>query len=96
VQHLDFLDQHQKDVFKTFGEISQKEIVIQASQRQRWFDQGQSLNLMVHPQASLKDVNSVMIMAWKLGVKSLYYQRGTNPAQELSRSLLTECATCEG
>ena len=96
VQHLDFLAEIEKDTFKTFGEISQMEIVIQASQRQKWVDQGQSLNLMVHPDSSLKDVNSLMIEAWEMGVKSLYYQRGTNPAQELSRSLLTECATCEG
>jgi ribonucleoside-diphosphate reductase alpha chain len=95
VQHLDFLTEKERDTFKTFGEISQKEIVIQAATRQKHVDQGQSLNLMVHPRASLKDVNAVMIEAWKLGIKSLYYQRGTNPAQELSRSLLTECATCE-
>lgn len=95
VQHLDFLSEDERDVFKTFGEISQKEIVIQASQRQKYVDQGQSLNLMVHPSASPKEVNEVMIEAWKMGVKTLYYQRGTNPAQELSRSVLTQCETCE-
>ncbi len=49
VQHLEFLTQEEKDVFKTFGEISQKEIVIQAAQRQKHIDQGQSLNIMIPP-----------------------------------------------
>ena len=49
VQHLMFLSDHEKDVFKTFGEISQKEVIIQASIRQKFIDQSQSLNLMIHP-----------------------------------------------
>ncbi|MFA9261840.1 MAG: ribonucleoside-diphosphate reductase subunit alpha [Undibacterium sp.] len=94
VQHLDFLSEHEKNVFKTFGEISQNEIVIQAAQRQKYIDQSQSLNLMIHPDTSLKDVNQLMISAWRLGVKTLYYQRSTNPAQEFARSLLL-CSSCE-
>lgn len=94
VQHLDFLSETEKDVFKTFGEISQKEIVIQAAARQKFIDQSQSLNLMIHPKTSPKDVNQLLIFAWEQGVKSLYYQRGTNPAQELGRNLL-HCASCE-
>jgi ribonucleoside-diphosphate reductase alpha chain len=94
VQHLDFLSQHEKDVYKTFGEISQKEIVIQAAQRQKYIDQGQSLNLMVAPSVKAKDVNELMIFAWEQGIKSLYYQRSANPAQELARSIL-ECTTCQ-
>lgn len=94
VQHLDFLSQHEKDVYKTFGEISQKEIVIQAAQRQRYIDQGQSLNLMIAPSVKAKDVNELMIFAWEQGIKSLYYQRSANPAQELARSIL-ECTTCQ-
>lgn len=95
VQHLDFLDQEEKDVFKTFGEISQKEIVIQAAQRQRYVDQGQSLNIMIPPTTKPKEVNELMIFAWEQGIKSLYYQRSANPAQELARSILT-CSSCEG
>jgi len=94
VQHLDFLTQEEKDVFKTFGEISQKEIVIQAAARQKYIDQGQSLNLMIPPNTKPKDVNDLLIFAWESGIKSLYYQRSANPAQELARSILS-CASCE-
>lgn len=94
VQHLEFLTQDEKDVFKTFGEISQKEVVIQAAARQKYIDQGQSLNLMIPPNTKPKDVNDLLIFAWENGIKSLYYQRSANPAQELARSILT-CASCE-
>jgi ribonucleoside-diphosphate reductase alpha chain len=94
VQHLDFLSKEEKDVFKTFGEMSQKEIVIQAAQRQKHIDQSQSLNLMIPPSASPKEVNSLLIEGWEMGVKTFYYQRSANPAQELARSILT-CASCE-
>ena len=94
VQHLDFLSQDEKSVFKTFGEISQKEIILQAAQRQRFIDQGQSLNIMIPPNTKPKEVNELMIFAWEQGIKSLYYQRSANPAQELARSILT-CKSCE-
>jgi ribonucleoside-diphosphate reductase alpha chain len=94
VQHLEFLSDNEKDVFKTFGEISQKEIIIQASQRQKYIDQGQSLNLMIPPNTKPKEVNELMIFAWEQGIKSLYYQRSANPAQELARSILS-CKSCE-
>ena len=94
VQHLDFLTEEEKDTFKTFGEISQKEIIIQAAQRQKFIDQGQSLNLMIPPNTKPKEVNELMIFAWEQGIKGLYYQRSSNPAQELSRSILS-CSTCE-
>jgi ribonucleoside-diphosphate reductase alpha chain len=94
VQHLDFLSQEEKDVFKTFGEISQKEIIIQAAQRQKYIDQGQSLNLMIPPNTKPKEVSELMIFAWEQGIKSLYYQRSANPAQELARSIMT-CKSCE-
>jgi ribonucleotide reductase alpha subunit len=95
VQHLDFLSQEEKEVFKTFGEISQKEVVIQAAQRQKYIDQSQSLNLMIPPSASPKEVNSLLIEGWEMGIKTFYYQRSANPAQELARSILT-CSSCEG
>ena len=94
VQHLDFLSREEKDVFKTFGEISQKEVVIQAAQRQKYIDQAQSLNLMVPPTASPKEVNNLLIEGWQMGVKTFYYQRSANPAQELARSIMT-CSSCE-
>jgi ribonucleoside-diphosphate reductase alpha chain len=93
VQHLEFLSQEEKDVFKTFGELSQKEIIIQAAQRQKYIDQGQSLNIMIPPTTKPKDVNELMIFAWEQGVKSLYYQRSANPAQELARNIL-DCQSC--
>ena len=95
VQHLDFLTQEEKDVFKTFGEISQKEIVIQASQRQKHIDQGQSLNIMVSPKCPPKQVSELLIFGWEQGIKSFYYQRSANPSQELARSILN-CSSCEG
>ena len=95
VQHLRFLTSEEKDVFKTFGEISQKEVVIQASARQKEIDQGQSLNVMIPLEASPKEVSELLIEGWKLGIKGFYYQRSANPAQELSRSILT-CSSCEG
>ena len=94
VQHLEFLTAHEKDVFKTFGEISQKEIIIQAGARQRYIDQGQSVNLMIHPETPLKEVNELVLFAHESGLKSLYYQFGTNPAQELGRSLMN-CQSCQ-
>ena len=92
VQHLE-LDENTKNVFKTFGEVSQKEIVIQAAQRQKYIDQGQSLNLMIHPATPPKEVSQLLIFGWENGIKTFYYHRGTNPAQELYRNLLN-CAAC--
>lgn len=95
VQHLDCLLDVEKAVFKTFAEISPKEIIIQAAQRQKYICQSQSLNLLIDPGVPAKDVNALMIEAWRLGVKSLYYQISKNAAQQLSRSILT-CSSCEG
>jgi len=95
VQHLDCLTEHEKDVFKTFAEISPKEIVIQAAQRQKHIDQGQSLNLMIHPSIPTKDVNALLVDAWKMGIKGFYYQISINAAQSFARKIL-ECKSCEG
>ncbi len=94
VQHLDFLSQEEKDVFKTFAEISQMEIIQQAADRQVFIDQGQSLNVMISDDVPLKDVNQLVIKAWELGIKTLYYQRGVNQAQAVGRDILN-CAVCE-
>jgi ribonucleoside-diphosphate reductase alpha chain len=95
VQHLDFLSDEEKAIFKTFGEISQKEVVIQAAQRQKFIDQGQSLNVMVSPKCPPKQASELLIFGWEQGVKSFYYQRSANPSQELARSILN-CSSCEG
>lgn len=93
VQHLDFLSNDEKDIFKTFAEISQKEIVIQASARQKYIDQTQSLNLMIPANARPKDVSDLLIEGWRLGIKTFYYQRSSNPSQDLARKIF-ECASC--
>jgi len=95
VQHLDFLSEREKMVFKTFVEISPKEIIIQASQRQKYIDQSQSVNLIIDPNVPIKELNQLLIEAWELGVKSLYYHISMNAAQQYSRSILT-CQSCEG
>ena len=92
VQHLDFPT---KEVFKSFVEISPKEIVLQAAQRQQYIDQSQSLNLMIDPSIKAKDINQLYLYAWEEGVKTLYYQFSQSSAQAFSRNIL-ECASCEG
>ena len=93
VQHLSFLSEHEKNVFKTFGEISQLEIIQNAAAMQKHIDQGISLNTMVHPDTPLKEINKLFYTAWELGIKTLYYQRSANMAQEVSRNLM-ECSSC--
>ncbi len=95
VQHLtDILDEKERDVFKTFPEINQMNIIQQAAARQRYIDQGQSLNIMIHPDTPVKDINMLYVEAWKLGIKALYYQHSMNAAQQFNRKLLT-CESCE-
>ncbi len=91
VQHLDFPT---KEVFKTFLEISPKEIVLQTAQRQQYIDQSQSVNLMIHPSIPAKDINQLYLYAHEEGVKTLYYQYSQNSAQAFSRNIL-ECVNCE-
>ena len=93
VQHLEFLSKEEKDVFKTYSEIDQMDIIYQAANRQNYIDQGQSVNLMVHPDMSAKEINKLYITAWKLGLKSLYYQHSMNAAQKFKQK--KECASCE-
>jgi ribonucleoside-diphosphate reductase alpha chain len=95
VQHLACLDENEKNVFKTFSEISQVDVIKLAAQRQKYIDQGQSVNVMIHPDTSAKDINKLHMLAFDEGLKSLYYQHSINAAQEFSRDLL-ECSSCEG
>lgn len=91
VQHLDFPT---KEVFKSFIEISPKEIILQAAQRQKFIDQAQSLNLMIHPSIPTKDINQLYLYAHEEGVKTLYYQFSQSSAQSFSRNIL-DCVSCE-
>tara|TARA_R100000742_G_C4278324_1_gene100992 strand:- start:544 stop:2169 length:1626 start_codon:yes stop_codon:yes gene_type:complete len=92
VQHLNFPS---KEVFKSFVEITPKELVLQAAQRQKFIDQSQSLNLMIHPSVPAKDINQLYLYAHKEGVKTLYYQFSQSSAQDFARNIL-DCASCEG
>ena len=94
VQHMTQLTQEEKDVFKTFKEISPLEIVTQAAQRQQYIDQAQSLNLNIPSSMPIKDVNKVIIDAWKMGVKTLYYQRSQSVSKELVINFMN-CSSCE-
>jgi ribonucleoside-diphosphate reductase alpha chain len=93
VQHLDFLTEEEKDVFRTYSEIDQMDIVYQAANRQNHIDQGQSVNIIVHPDMPTKEINKIHVTAWKLGLKSLYYQHSMNAAQKFKQK--KDCASCE-
>lgn len=93
VQHLDFLSDLEKDVFKTYSEIDQMDIIYQAANRQNHIDQGQSVNIIVHPDMPVKEINKIHVTAWKLGLKSLYYQHSMNAAQKFKQK--KDCASCE-
>jgi ribonucleoside-diphosphate reductase alpha chain len=94
VQHLDFLTDAEKAVFKTFVEIDQMEIIRQNNDRTPFVDQGISLNLKIHPDTTLADNVKLIVEAWKGGSKSLYYHEGLNRAQELLRQDQS-CQACE-
>ena len=94
VQDLDFLSENEKEVFKTYAEIDQMSIIYQAANRQNHIDQGQSLNIIIHPDTTTKEINKIHVTAWKLGLKSLYYQHSMNAAQKFKQK--KECESCEG
>jgi ribonucleoside-diphosphate reductase alpha chain len=94
VQHLEGLTEHEREVFKTYSEIDQMTLIYQAANRQNHIDQGQSLNIMVHPDMPVKEINKIYVTAWKLGVKSLYYQHSMNAAQKFKQK--KDCVSCEG
>ena len=94
VQELDFLSENEKEVFKTYSEIDQLAIIYQAANRQNHIDQGQSLNIIIHPETPTKEINKIHVTAWKLGLKSLYYQHSMNAAQKFKQK--KDCESCEG
>jgi len=75
VQHLDWMSEHDKDVFKTSMEIDQRWVIDLAADRQNYIDQAQSLNLFFRPDANIKYLHAIHFMAWKKGLKTLYYCR---------------------
>ena len=95
VQHLAALNEEEKEIFKTFAEISQLAVIQQAAQRQKYIDQGQSINVMIHPDTPTRDINQLYLTAAELGLKSIYYQHSISAAQRFNRNLLN-CSSCEG
>jgi ribonucleoside-diphosphate reductase alpha chain len=75
VQHLDWMSEHDKDVFKTSMEIDQRWVIELAGDRQQYIDQAQSLNLFFRPDVHIKYIHAIHFMAWKKGLKTLYYCR---------------------
>lgn len=99
VKNIDGLTEEEKEIFRTFKEINQLELVRQAAVRQEYIDQGQSLNLAFFHDAPAKWINQVHIEAWKLGIKALYYLRSESNLRADSkqqRDLYSECIVCEG
>ena len=94
VQKVEGLTEDEKEMFKTFKEISQADILKQAAARQKFIDQSQSLNINIPAEISVKDVNRLIIDAWKDGVKTLYYQRSSSVSKDLVTNLVT-CSSCE-
>jgi len=75
VQHLDILSDLEKDIFKTSMEIDQRWVIDLAADRQAYIDQSQSLNVFFRPDAHIKYIHAIHFMAWKKGLKTLYYCR---------------------
>lgn len=94
VMKVEGLTDEEKEVFKTFKEISQADIINQAAHRQVYIDQSQSLNLNIPPDLPIREVNKLYIDAWKQGVKTLYYQRSQSVSKELLSNIVT-CTPCE-
>jgi ribonucleoside-diphosphate reductase alpha chain len=81
VQHLDYLDEYTKDVFKTAMEIDQRWIIQHAADRQEYIDQAQSLNVFFRPDSNIKYIHAVHFMAWKSKLKTMYYCRSDKIAK---------------
>lgn len=99
VANIRCLSEEEKEVFKTFKEINQLELVKQAGIRQQYLDQGQSINLAFPQDAPAKFINLVHYTAWEVGLKSLYYFRSESNLRADSaqqRDLYSECVICEG
>ena len=96
VQHLDFLDQQTKDVFRTASEISPKEIIDLASDRQKYIDMSQSLNLFSRPNYTLKDIYDIHMYAFDKNIKTLYYlYPQSHSANEIDGEKWDTCVSCQ-
>ncbi len=103
VQHLDFLSQNEKDVFKTAFEIDQRWLINLASERQAYICQAQSLNLFLASNVHKRDLHQLHFSAWQLGLKSLYYLRSkslqrpesTRSEEIYQYSSIDECLSCQ-
>lgn len=89
VQHLTFLDDWTKDVYKTSMEIDQRWVVQHAADRQPFIDQAQSLNLFFRPDVNIKYLHAIHFLAWKMGLKTLYYCRSEkiSKADQVSKKI---------
>lgn len=105
VQHLDILDDWEKDVFKTAVEINQSWVVEHASVRQEYICQAQSVNLFFPPDVNKADLHNVHMLAWAKNLKTLYYlrseaiSRADNITSQAKREIIFEqsdCLSCEG
>ncbi len=102
VQHLDFLDDYQKDVFKTAMEIDQRWVIQHAADRQQFIDQSQSTNVFLPPNVDIAYLHHIHFSAWKKGLKSLYYcrsdklRKADKVSQKVERIKLDdeECLAC--
>jgi len=103
VQHLDWMDDYTKDVFKTAFEIDTRSVLGLASDRQKIMvnEQAQSINIFMPAEVSYEELHTVHMMAWELGLKSLYYLR-SEPATNASvgggerKAITLEDDTCVG
>ena len=98
VQNIKGLDEETKQVFKTFKEINQLELVRQAGIRQQYIDQSVSLNLAFPSEATPKWINQVHMDAWKKGIKTLYYMRTESVLRgDIAEQAMSEdCMSCDG
>lgn len=96
VQGLSFLSEEEKLAFKTAREMNQHTIIKLAAQRQRYIDQGQSINLFFSSNASAKYIHEVHLSAWQLGLKGLYYFRSESALTgDVSYKSQADCVACE-
>jgi len=97
VQDLKGLDEDTKEVFKTFKELNQLELVRQAGIRQQYIDQSVSLNLAFPSEATPKWINKVHMDAWRKGVKTLYYMRTESVLRgDIASTAMDDCVACDG
>jgi len=89
VQHVKFLSDYEKDIYKTAMEIDQRWVIEHAADRQMFIDQAQSLNVFFRPDANVKYIHAVHFLAWKKGLKTMYYCRSEKigKADKVSRRI---------